>query len=447
MQITYWKNFSKRKNSTKQPTGGTTIDVELKEDWSLESPYFILADGDMSINYFYAQGRYYYVQTITKLSGNRTRYDCVCDLLASYKSQIGSTKAYVVYSASQYNAYVSDNRIAVEPITTLSSDDSTGTTIFNPAGYFILSVVAGANYTGEFNTNYVLTASQLVDVADKFYDTTIQNALNTLFAGDPLRGACSLTFIPLDISLLSSITTSCPVHIAGQSTGYTALILGGAKVVEVPSVAGFLVSCDDFTDFEPYSYYSLNLPFIGMVNVPMQDIGSNSINLNIDARIDTQSGSILYMLKKGDEMFAQYSGACGINLPLSSNHMNLQGVITNTLSTVGSLASGNPLGAIQSTIGTVQSLMTPNIGQKGVQGGYSPILPPTDFILCKRKHLIADYDSTDYQAIKGRPLGEVVQINTLSGYVQTENASVTTNASQAENMSLNSQLDSGFYYE
>ena len=43
MTITYWTNFSKRINSTKQPTGGTNITtVALKTPCSVETPVFIL---------------------------------------------------------------------------------------------------------------------------------------------------------------------------------------------------------------------------------------------------------------------------------------------------------------------------------------------------------------------------------------------------------------------
>ena len=44
MNITYYTNFSKRINSTKQPTGGTTISCRLKAPCSVERPVFEMRD-------------------------------------------------------------------------------------------------------------------------------------------------------------------------------------------------------------------------------------------------------------------------------------------------------------------------------------------------------------------------------------------------------------------
>ena len=38
MQVKYWTNFNKRKNSTKRPSGGTEISVSLKNPCSVENP-------------------------------------------------------------------------------------------------------------------------------------------------------------------------------------------------------------------------------------------------------------------------------------------------------------------------------------------------------------------------------------------------------------------------
>lgn len=447
MQITIYKNFSKRRNSTKQPTGGTPVNVELIEPCDVEAPMFILNGIDTSINYVKAFGEYYYVTEKHILDGVRMQIVCEMDSLATAKSDIKSGSAFVLYSSSQYNAFVTDNRVAVEGVASLTSETESGANVYSATPYFVLSVVAGSGHTGEFCNNYVLTPSQLSSVADKFYDTTIQNALNTLFAGDPLKGAVSLTMVPIPIAYASDVGTSAHVYVANNDTGVSGILLGHSKCVNIATVAGFAININDYTDLEPYAHYSLNLPYVGIVNLPMQDIASNLVNLTIDARIDLQSGSILYLLKKGSNIFAQYSASCGINMPLSSNHTNLQGVITNTLSTVTSAASGNMSGMFLSAIGAAQSLMTPVIGQKGVQGGFAPLLPPTDFILCKRKHIVPDYDSNAYLSFKGMPLGEVISLSGLSGYVQTQGASISTHLTPSKTDSINAMLDSGIYLE
>jgi len=58
--LTYY-TFSKRHKSTKQPTGGSQIDVQLKDGTSLISPVFLLNwSGIPSFNYVGFEGRFYF---------------------------------------------------------------------------------------------------------------------------------------------------------------------------------------------------------------------------------------------------------------------------------------------------------------------------------------------------------------------------------------------------
>ena len=94
MQIKYWTDFSKRKNSTKQPTGGTTATVTLKEPCGIASPSFVSAAIPESVKYIQAWGRYYFVSEVTH-DGPEIIIPCVSDPMATFKSAIGSTYADV----------------------------------------------------------------------------------------------------------------------------------------------------------------------------------------------------------------------------------------------------------------------------------------------------------------------------------------------------------------
>ena len=63
MNISYWTGFSKRKNSTKQPTSGTTATVYLKDDTSILNPTFDCTGVPDNVNYIYVSdfGRYYFI--------------------------------------------------------------------------------------------------------------------------------------------------------------------------------------------------------------------------------------------------------------------------------------------------------------------------------------------------------------------------------------------------
>ena len=69
MTITVWSGFSKRRNSTKQPSAtGTIITANLKENCSIESPVFILQGNQFNIDYVQAFGAYFYVSNIISLA-------------------------------------------------------------------------------------------------------------------------------------------------------------------------------------------------------------------------------------------------------------------------------------------------------------------------------------------------------------------------------------------
>ena len=50
MNITVYDNFKKAVNSTKQPSGGRTISVRLKDNCSVVNPVFRLKSNDKAIN-------------------------------------------------------------------------------------------------------------------------------------------------------------------------------------------------------------------------------------------------------------------------------------------------------------------------------------------------------------------------------------------------------------
>ena len=61
MQLLLFKNFSKRRNSTKQVDDSTGIvtDVVLKQGTSIESPVFLIQGVDLEVNYVKFNNHYF----------------------------------------------------------------------------------------------------------------------------------------------------------------------------------------------------------------------------------------------------------------------------------------------------------------------------------------------------------------------------------------------------
>lgn len=109
--VKFW-TFNKKKNSTKVPTAlpSYTFDCQLKTEATLTEPVIELNTGSAT-SCTYAQigdfGRYYFIREWRYDRGLWTAYLEV-DVLASYKSSIGSQTLYVARSASSYDGDIKD---------------------------------------------------------------------------------------------------------------------------------------------------------------------------------------------------------------------------------------------------------------------------------------------------------------------------------------------------
>jgi hypothetical protein len=105
--------LSKRENSTKQPSsGGTDYSCVMIDDTSLMNPTFKLsiATNPIGKNYCYVPdfNRYYFITDISTHQ-NFWYISCTCDVLASFKTEIGSGSHYVLRAAAEYDEYISDS--------------------------------------------------------------------------------------------------------------------------------------------------------------------------------------------------------------------------------------------------------------------------------------------------------------------------------------------------
>lgn len=85
-------------------TVGTISNVTLKSDVDLMRPTFILKTSPLVYNSNYVfnsfTGRYYYIETITALSGGRIAIQCKIDVLHTYRNEIKNSSGWVVRSAA-----------------------------------------------------------------------------------------------------------------------------------------------------------------------------------------------------------------------------------------------------------------------------------------------------------------------------------------------------------
>ena len=179
--ITAYTGFSKRKNSTKQPTGGTSITATLKDDVSMVQPIFIVQGNTFTYNYVQFAGRYYFVDDVVSLRNNLMEIHCNIDVLATYKAAIQASSQYVNYY-THTNTQIVDQRLSTKTDISVSSDTETFTNLGSGESYLLTCV--GKDKTTIFacdkgNVDELFTDALLTTVQNG-YETQVDNLASAI---------------------------------------------------------------------------------------------------------------------------------------------------------------------------------------------------------------------------------------------------------------------------
>ena len=184
--------FQKKKNSTAQPSiSSATVlnNVELKDDTSVVNPVLLINQNTSGMplpfdpSYFtYAYipkfGRYYFITDVRWVSGLWELYLAV-DVLASFKTAIGGTAAYIERCSYESNGNIIDNLYPAK--TDVQITNATISTSWNnvapSGGCYILGVVnnQSSGHIGAV-TYYAMEASGLNLLLAFMYSSNIYQA-------------------------------------------------------------------------------------------------------------------------------------------------------------------------------------------------------------------------------------------------------------------------------
>ena len=466
MTVTYWTGFSKRKNSTKQPTSGTDATVKLKDNCSVINPTIQTVGIPINANYFYISdfGRYYFVSNVTKISSAITEFNLEVDVLASYKSQIGSTSAHIVYSSTGYDTQIVDNRIAVMT-TKQITDDPQSMGVFDSDGLFLLSVTNVQSSANGFAATYICNHNTLDNVANELMSMDIgQMVIKSVY--QPFDCVISCTWLPLKYSTFST-NTYCDTSAEIEFGDYNPHIPGNKlKNPLYSNITMFTLTprYSDFRAMQPYTSYSLLVPMYGVIDLNASDI-RNLLSLGgfgVGWQIDLASGDVTMGIYTAAGTIGQtINFNIGVNCPIAQTSNNMTGTISGIGGTAGGLVGtvvstvagnvpGAVLGGIATLTGAATTAMSANSRSTSIKGGIngrSSLALGGDLVLFEYAMDTEDPDDASYIAAYGRPVGEAHAISNHSGYVQCEGASCTMPGSALEKERVNNYLNSGFFYE
>lgn len=451
--------FSKKTNSTRQPTGTAALSASclLKDATSIIAPVFLIKTSDpTTYNYCHVSAfhRYYFITDITWNKGY-WEIACKCDVLATYKSTIGSTNGYVLRAANKSNGSVIDELYHATTAVTTSIDYSTNvTTVFSmgftdfSSGYYVV----GVQGTGAGSVNgviyYSLSASQFVTLINNFY----ANSGNTAWWGNLQKGVVN-SLAKLD-DFITSIrwypfplmysATATAIYLGTWDTSVSAFSLEDTRpfirdvtIMRHPQSA----TRGDYLNYAPYSRYEIVDPLVGVLPIS-SDIAKVINTIRCTVTPDFTTGQAKYELSTaaGVVFYTTYINFA-VDIHLSGNEVNIGAIAGTMTSAAANFATGNYLGAgvgLASAIG--EGIGTPGGNQSS--GGFVQY-GDGNFMLRGYFKPIVDEDITN----KGRPLCEWNNPATLTGYMVIDNPHVAVAGTAQEIDRINNYLAAGFYYE
>lgn len=435
-------NFSKRKNSTARPaTLAESFSVLLKENCSIDNPVFKLTAAAFDYNYCKWGEHYYFVVDIVSERNNGWSVTCELDLMATYRTEIHNTSAYVE-RASGGNGDIQDEFvIPTAPTENISVTKDIGV---STTGCFLLSCVGKTGVQ-----TYILSASELTGLLEDIQtwaDDLIQPAgsevevlkkigVQIISAGsamDCIRDCRWIPFTNIPGALPESISLGL-YEIERNPLYVTTPITTKTFEIEIP------FSRDGYLRLKPYTEVMLYLPFVGNVVIDTPRLASTK-NLFIVMARNNRSGEVAYQVRVGGETVGCYGGATAIPVPVGISNITPQSLIAS-IGGAAVAAAYNPIGAV----GTALSMQSSVSCVGAIQGGAGAGLPSNIMLNVIERGVSGN--PANMSATQGVPVYAQRRIGDISGYVRTRGVSVSGALHGDQYDKINAILDSGAFIE
>lgn len=472
--------LNKRINSTKLPTLEDLLisgEVVLKQATSVDKPIFIMACGadDMAkariCNYVEFQGNYFWITSIVQLNNTHIEISCEVDVLATFKTEILQTKAYVLYSDSAGRTDLIDNRnvrtinwkyrkTVREKVSMFTKGESC----------YIVEVINGYPSTKLSTSTFYLMASSQMEAlmsslygSNDFFDNIIKSIQN------PSNLMVKAIWYPFGIGEFQGAFTGQEETVRvgnyeAGANGYRIQNIDFSSTAELIHIDLSGILQDNYAYDESNCTLKCTLPFYGMIELPVSTtLKAGTREFFIRITLDILSGTLMYEIlgSAGEAGYRTrvYKTSFGCTVPLgyqSYNPLQFIGAVTGAVGGVaaatmapeavagGMIASAAGFGA-SNIISSVSSLQKDN-GVIGTIGSRVDMGWANDITV---EVLTAELSEsvTAKKEVLGLPCCSTVELSTLTGYCQCSNASVSAIAMPEEITKINNYLNGGVYIE
>lgn len=489
--------FSKKERSTAQPTGtGTVYSCTANEPLDLLAPVISLK---LALNtsspptvYNYARianfGRYYWI-TGWEIRDGLWWASLRVDALASWKSQIASNSLYIYRSASSWDGDLVDT---LYPETTDVRYQEASFT--NPFGGSTFDTTYGFNHVvgliGKNSScvqyriftwpqltalfNYLMSDAYYVDVLGVFgsSDTSAKVAVN------PLQFIQSVRAYPFNLTSDNVVletgfyvglayldTLTCYRKVDANSGQETSNIQKTTSINISQALNGHPQQSRGVWLNAVHSQYILNCPPFGQIKLdPVLFANAATLYLTMNCDLTTGLGNLLINYAQSGSDTAPstpnsnltlITAPVGVDVPVNQVVQTGYGahqaaeMLPGILTVAAGVAMENPV----MVAGGIASIATNAIG-----GATESRLPQTNKINSQGalinyrlvSRLKAEYTmlTPDDLAGKGRPLCQVRQISSLSGFIIADSGELSVSGAMLEELNeLRDEIAGGFFYE
>ena len=505
MNIDFY-SFTKRNNSTAQPsTGATTLSCQLKDETSMIAPTLVIkaVPANWSPIWNYCRiakfNRYYFIKDWRWTNGV-WECDTVVDVLASFKTQIGNLQEYVLRSSFTSNGRIVDLQYPTTTETQVAAQMLTNRfqSVF-AGGYYVLGVISNDSSSAQGAvTYYLMTPAQLAALkaymmSDTFMadqgltvttvtDVIPNELLKTLY--NPYQYIASCVWMPFpSTDFLSSLLSLSSIAFGWFTPTDTGTTIQGYKInangyvktySERISISGHPQGFDrgHFLEHSPYTERMLFYPPYGSIPINDDSIEAGDF-LRLEIAVDMVLGeSVLSVFhdrpldSQGNYtdmgVLARVSAPLAVPIQLAQTTVDINGSANAMLTMaaqgtatafVSSAASGaGTLGtlietgkaAVNSAFSAIGDVIQNPVGQLQTSGTNGSLAQyATHPYFVKKYRIVADDDNTQ----KGRPLCQVKTLNTIPGYIVVDTPDAPINCMEAEREQIIAFMTSGFFYE
>lgn len=480
--------FSKRKNSTKQPTGtGTVVTLTLKSGTSFISPTFLLNNsGYPAFNYVIFEGMNYFIREIVCVRQDLWEVICEIDALATAKAAILASTQYVSYSSQAGNSWLADTRIPVLKNATVSKASTTLNFLFTDGGFYVISTIGNGDGCKTWLTD-ITNIKKMINDVSQWKDSTANTIKSVLPFSNPtteIQAYQNFTEAIIETGVVGNAYLDAPNCIRSCIwVPFFASFFREGSMSNI-TLGAFTTSADAYecktgpvsrtaTVSIPWQYSDwrrtvceevyLYLPLVGMVSIPSDEI-VNETSLTIEWSATATDGCIAYRVLAGNQVVGTFGANCSVNYPIGISQQASAGEIvqsylagaekitsaavhssitpTQAPAAIASIAATTAVSAYD-TMNVKMSRHNSCIGGIGGGAGTGLSLDAECFTVAHPTIVTP----SDMQATMGLPTMKPMSLSSLTGYCQCANAHVELDLPSSVMDIVDSFINSGFYIE